>query len=332
MKRSRTSFVIRLGRAVLGAAVLAAIVAHPGGPTAPAAAAGVTITITVGAQLNAGSGTIHSDDGRIACTVTSGFQTGLCSFTYSGPTQLTLYAAPDLPNSLACVDGDCRPDTIKDQIDLAQDLTYRRFTFLAVQPIYVGRIGPGTGTITSSPIGIDCGQTCSTYFAPGSTVTLTAVAAPGSRFQDWDNESPCSPGIPVCTFAAADYSTIYAIFAVATPPPPSASAPPVPTHPMPSPTVKPSNGAKPTPTPRARHSTDPSGGTTSTDDPPSGTAGTDPQTDAPLLANDPGPTTPGDDAPVWRTLAVIVGLTIAAGLLGLAWSLGRRRPSEMGGR
>ncbi len=43
----------------------------------------------------------------------------------------------------------------------------------------------GQGTITSVPAGINCGASCSTTFASGTPVTLSAVAAPGWNFVGW---------------------------------------------------------------------------------------------------------------------------------------------------
>ena len=45
--------------------------------------------------------------------------------------------------------------------------------------------GVGSGTVSSDPAGIDCGATCSAYFAQGTTVTLTATPAAGSTFTGW---------------------------------------------------------------------------------------------------------------------------------------------------
>lgn len=43
----------------------------------------------------------------------------------------------------------------------------------------------GSGTITSSPAGIQCGSTCSSSFIEGTTVTLTATSETGSIFTGW---------------------------------------------------------------------------------------------------------------------------------------------------
>jgi len=60
----------------------------------------------------------------------------------------------------------------------------------------VSHAGTGTGTVTSNPAGIQCGSTCSAPFAPGSTVTLTAVPAAGSVFAGWSGAlAGAGPGI-----------------------------------------------------------------------------------------------------------------------------------------
>ena len=60
----------------------------------------------------------------------------------------------------------------------------------------VSKAGAGSGTVTSSPPGIDCGSTCSHDFADGTPVTLTATVASGSSFAGWSGD--CS-GTGTCT-------------------------------------------------------------------------------------------------------------------------------------
>ena len=52
----------------------------------------------------------------------------------------------------------------------------------------------GSGTVTSTPAGIDCGPTCSASFSTGTSVTLTATPAVGSTFAGW---SPVECGGPL---------------------------------------------------------------------------------------------------------------------------------------
>jgi hypothetical protein len=49
----------------------------------------------------------------------------------------------------------------------------------------VTRAGTGTGTVTSSPSGINCGTSCTANYASGTSVTLAAAAASGSTFAGW---------------------------------------------------------------------------------------------------------------------------------------------------
>ena len=48
-------------------------------------------------------------------------------------------------------------------------------------------IAAGTGTITSSPAGINCGTTCAAQFTTGTTVSLTATPTSPSTSVTWAN-------------------------------------------------------------------------------------------------------------------------------------------------
>jgi len=70
--------------------------------------------------------------------------------------------------------------------------------------------GSGTGTITSSSGGIDCGSNCSGSFDPGTTITLTAKADTGSTFAGWSGGG-CS-GTGSCTVTVNQDLEIIATF------------------------------------------------------------------------------------------------------------------------
>ena len=55
----------------------------------------------------------------------------------------------------------------------------------------------GSGTVTSSPAGIDCGAVCSAPFANGSSIVLTAAPVAGHAFSGWGGA--CSGADPMCT-------------------------------------------------------------------------------------------------------------------------------------
>jgi serine protease len=65
-----------------------------------------------------------------------------------------------------------------------------------VRILSVNKSGTGSGIVTSTLPGINCGYTCSAYFNTNSTVTLTATNAADSTFTGWGG-SGCS-GMDTC--------------------------------------------------------------------------------------------------------------------------------------
>ncbi|MBX3715937.1 MAG: hypothetical protein KF738_08050 [Burkholderiales bacterium] len=77
----------------------------------------------------------------------------------------------------------------------------------------VSRSGTGSGRVTSSPAGIDCGTTCSAQFAAGLSVTLTATPASGSTFGGW---SGACTGTGSCVVAMTASRSVAASFTAGT--------------------------------------------------------------------------------------------------------------------
>ena len=102
----------------------------------------------------------------------------------------------------------------------------------------VQKAGSGSGTVTSSPSGIDCGSDCTETYNAGTIVTLTAVAASGSIFEGWSGGG-CS-GTGTCAVTMDTSKTVTATLAPAPPgPTPPTPAPPAPTPPTPPTPPKP---------------------------------------------------------------------------------------------
>ncbi len=104
--------------------------------------------------------------------------------------------------------------TTRCSLTVTEDLVVgATFIRLPAQVLRVVRDGTGSGTVTSAPPGIDCGSTCASAFMDGSAVTLTAVAAPGSRFTGWgDDAAACGSGASCPVLIAAPVTTARATF------------------------------------------------------------------------------------------------------------------------
>src|SRR5437867_13440527 len=73
----------------------------------------------------------------------------------------------------------------------------------------VTEAGGGTGTVASSPPGINCPTTCSATFQPGSQVTLTATPDTGFTFTGWTGAGTCSGS---CDVTASSGGSVAATF------------------------------------------------------------------------------------------------------------------------
>ncbi|MCH9651788.1 MAG: hypothetical protein K0U98_26405 [Deltaproteobacteria bacterium] len=74
---------------------------------------------------------------------------------------------------------------------------WERFEVEVVIPSHtltVQRVGSGSGTVTSSPGGISCGNDCTEDYAEGTAVSLQAVAGAGSTFVGWGGDPDCAGG------------------------------------------------------------------------------------------------------------------------------------------
>jgi PKD repeat protein len=82
--------------------------------------------------------------------------------------------------------------------------------------LIVSKDGTGSGTVTSSPAGISCGDSCQASFDVGTLVTLTATSDPSSTFSGWSG--PCS-GTGGCQVTMDQARSVTATFKSNSPPP-----------------------------------------------------------------------------------------------------------------
>lgn len=111
---------------------------------------------------------------------------------YGGPTILRAFDATNVANLL--YGSDHTKDTLGDPVKFAAPIVANGkvyvgtqeevdvFGLLGMELLLASKKGTGSGTVTSGDDDINCGNTCSYNYAPGTPVTLTATPAQGSMF------------------------------------------------------------------------------------------------------------------------------------------------------
>ena len=149
----------------------------------------------------------------VSCTATPGTSpvgSYLISFgdgeSYAGPAPTTTHAwLTEGTKTVACtafdVDG-LASSPLSALVDVVAPLPSFTLT--------VGKIGTGSGLVTSIPTALSCGSVCSEAFPTGTTVTLTALSSPGSRFAGWSGAG-CS-GVEPCSIQVTEAARVTASF------------------------------------------------------------------------------------------------------------------------
>jgi hypothetical protein len=136
-----------------------------------------TLTVT---KAGTGSGTVTSSPAGISCGAD-------CSETYNSGTVVTLSQTAAAGSTFAGWSGACTgTGSCQVTMSAAKSVTA---TFNLIPPssytLSVTTGGDGTGAVTSSPGGINCGADCTESYQSGTVVTLTASTATGSVFTGW---------------------------------------------------------------------------------------------------------------------------------------------------
>lgn len=163
-----------------------------------------TLTVTV-----SGNGSVSSNPSGInSCR-------GTCSASFDAGTIVTLTASPDSGWSFSSWGGACSgTGTCQITMDANKSVTA---TFSQNPVLTVSVSGTGTGTVTSSPSGINCGSDCSEPFARDTQVVLTATADAGSTVSSWSGCDSVSQDKKTCTVRMTGNRTVTVTFTRALP-------------------------------------------------------------------------------------------------------------------
>jgi FtsP/CotA-like multicopper oxidase with cupredoxin domain len=157
--------------------------------------AGPVVAVT---RTGNGSGTVVSSPAGIDCGTT-------CTAPFDVGTVLTLTPHADAGMQFNGWSGDCSGAGAF-STTLASDLACNAEFAIGPQVLGVLIAGNGSGSVTSTPVGIDCtspgGGGCTASFAHGTAVSLDATPGAGATFAGWGGD--CSgAGTAVVTMLAA---------------------------------------------------------------------------------------------------------------------------------
>ncbi|MGA8149631.1 MAG: alkaline phosphatase family protein [Terriglobales bacterium] len=158
------------------------------------------LTVSV---LGSGTGTVTSSPAGITCRAT-------CQASFASETQVALTATSSSDSTFAGWGGACSGTGAcsvtmsgKSSVTATFDGPPNSYT------LTVEALGTGTGTVTSSPAGINCGSLCHANFASGTQVALTAVSGGNSTFAGWGG---ACVGTGACSVTMSGRSTVTAMF------------------------------------------------------------------------------------------------------------------------
>lgn len=138
-------------------------------------------------RTGTGQGSVTSNPTGISCS--TGCPSQSVSFLQGASISLT--ASPASGSQFTGWSGACTgtSPTCTVTLNSSQSVSAQFSTTTAsIQPLTVNSAGGGSGTVSSSPSGINCTGTCSANFSAGANVVLQASPAAGSLFAGWTGD------------------------------------------------------------------------------------------------------------------------------------------------
>jgi uncharacterized repeat protein (TIGR02543 family) len=150
-----------------------------------------------------GSGMVRSSPAGIECGTT-------CEASFAQGTVVSLTATAAAGSTFEGWSGACTGTAITCQVTMSEARSVTATFNLQIYTLTVTKAGTGSGTVTSSPGGIDCGPECTEEYGSGTVVTLSATAATGSVFAGWSGA--CTGTAPTCQVTMSEARSVTATF------------------------------------------------------------------------------------------------------------------------
>ena len=142
----------------------------------------------------AGPGTVTGGGGAIVCAAT-------CSASFPQGSVVTLTAVSSQNASFSGWGGACSGTSATCKVTIISATTVTAAFKVTSFTVAASISGSAPGRIVSDPTGIDCPGTCSAAFDAGTSVTLTELPEPNSRFDGWTGG--CTGTSTSCVVSAA---------------------------------------------------------------------------------------------------------------------------------
>ena len=142
-----------------------------------------TLTVT---RAGTGSGTVQSSPGGISCG-------GDCSEDYPEGTAVTLIPTANAGSTFVGWGGaaDCGDGRVTMNSDRRCTATFD-LSPVVTFVLTVSKTGSGSGTVTTSPAGVNCGADCTEAYEEGTIVSLMPNPDGGSTFAGWTGGADCA--------------------------------------------------------------------------------------------------------------------------------------------
>ncbi len=140
---------------------------------------------TIADPSNSGSFTVNPVGLSAPCIALSGYN----CYWYDTGTSVTITNSANTGYMFSNWSGnaDCLDGSVTMNVSMTCTATFK----LQTNNLTVNKAGNGTGTIISSPTGINCGTDCSESYTRDTTVKLTATPGNESTFDGWGGDADC---------------------------------------------------------------------------------------------------------------------------------------------